>query len=197
MPPAPGIQAAIGLLATDMQYEFTGASLAVLTKADQTTIDRVNARLDELTAQASQALAADGVPQAQRRFVRIAECRYVGQGFELRAELPEGKLTLDNRKVAIDNFHTEHRQVYGHAFEDQDVELITLRVVARVPEEPVEWPALEEASSANPKEAMLYTRRTVFDDGTTHETPRYARFKLKAGHVIDGPAIVVQTDSTT
>jgi N-methylhydantoinase A len=160
-------------------------------------IDRVNAQLDELMAQAGAALEADGIGAAQRRFVRIAECRYVGQGFELRAELPGERLTLENRKVAIDNFHKEHRQVYGHAFEDQDVELITLRVVARVPEEPVIWPALTHAPSADPKEALLYARRTVFDDGSTHETPRFARFKLKAGHVIDGPAIVVQTDSTT
>jgi len=197
VPPTPGIQAAIGLLATDMQYEFTGALLTVLTKADQAALDKVNARLDELSAQASKALAADGVPASQHRFVRIAECRYVGQGFELRAEMPDGRITTETKKAVLDNFHKEHRQVYGHAFEDQDVELITLRVVARVPEEPVKWPALSSSSGSDPKEAMLYSRRTVFDDGTTHDTPRYARAKLKAGHVIDGPAIVVQTDSTT
>jgi N-methylhydantoinase A len=66
-----------------------------------------------------------------------------------------------------------------------------------VPEEPVAWPPLGQSASTDPREAWLYARRTVFDDGTTHETPRFARFKLKAGHVIDGPAIVVQTDSTT
>ncbi len=197
VPPAPGIQAAIGFLATDMQYEFTGASLCVLTKADQTALDRVNKRLDELTTQASAALEADDVPAAQHRFVRIAECRYVGQGFELRAEMPAARLTLESRKTVLDNFHKEHRQVYGHAFEDQEVELITLRVVARVPEEPVVWPTLGTAANADPKGAWLYARRTIFDDGTTHETPRFARGKLLAGHIIDGPAIVVQTDSTT
>ncbi|MGD9538726.1 MAG: hydantoinase/oxoprolinase family protein [Alphaproteobacteria bacterium] len=197
VPPAPGIHAAIGLLATDMQYEFTRSSLAVLTQADQAALDRINGRLDELMAQANAALEADGVPAAQRHFTRIAECRYVGQGFELRAALPAETLTLDNRKVVIDNFHKEHRQVYGHAFEEQDVELITLRVVARVPEEPVAWPRLPDANGADPEEAVLFTRRTVFDDGAAHETPRYARAKLKAGQTIDGPAVVVQTDSTT
>ena len=196
VPPAPGIQAAIGLLATDMQYEFAGASLSVLTKADQAGLDRVNKRLDELTAQAGAALEADGVPKALQRFVRIAECRYVGQGFELRAEMPAERLTLESRNIVLGNFHKEHRQVYGHAFEDQDVELITLRVVARVPEEPVVWPTLGSSADADPKNAWLYARRTIFDDGTTHETPRFARTKLLAGHVIDGPAIVVQTEST-
>ena len=44
---------------------------------------------------------------------------------------------------------------------------------------------------------MLYRRATTFDDGRTYETPRFDRSKLKAGQHIDGPAIVIQTDSTT
>lgn len=197
VPPAPGIQAAIGLLATDRQYEFAGAALTVLSTADQAALDRVNARMAELTAQASARLVADGVPSAQHHCVRIGECRYVGQGFELRAELPAGELTLANRQAMLDNFHQEHRQLYGHAFEDQNVELITLRVIARVPEDPITWPTLADAADANPTAAWLYSRRTVFDDGAAHETPRYARNRLRAGHIIEGPAIVVQIDSTT
>ena len=51
--------------------------------------------------------------------------------------------------------------------------------------------------SRNPEDAMLYRRATTFDDGQTYETPRFDRGKLKAGQHIDGPAIVIQTDSTT
>jgi N-methylhydantoinase A len=44
---------------------------------------------------------------------------------------------------------------------------------------------------------VLYVRPTTFDDGQTVETPRYDRTKLKAEQTVDGPAIIIQTDSTT
>ena len=44
---------------------------------------------------------------------------------------------------------------------------------------------------------MLYSRPTTFDDGATVETPRYDRGRLKAGHRVAGPAILIQHNSTT
>lgn len=43
----------------------------------------------------------------------------------------------------------------------------------------------------------MYERPTVFDDKKTYATPRYDRKRLKAGHELAGPAIIVQHDSTT
>ncbi len=197
VPPAPGINAAIGLLATEVQYEFTRSVLVLLTALDGAGLESLNARLDELVAEAQAALAADDVPPEHQSFVQVAECRYLGQGFELRAEMPEGSLTAKNCHVVIDNFHRQHTLDYGHAFEETPVEAITLRVIARAKTEPVGWPPLESGSGRNPQAARLYARPTTFDDGHTVETPRYDRAKLQAGHAIDGPAIVVQHDSTT
>ena len=197
VPPAPGINAAIGLLATDVQYEFTGSVLVLLTAIDGAGLESLNARLEELVAEAQAALAADGVPAEHQAFVRVAECRYLGQGFELRAEMPEGPLTAENCHVVIDNFHRQHTLDYGHAFEETPVEAITLRVIARAKTEPVGWPSLERGSGRNPQAAWLYARPTTYDDGQTVETPRFDRAKLQAGQAIDGPAIVVQHDSTT
>jgi N-methylhydantoinase A len=45
--------------------------------------------------------------------------------------------------------------------------------------------------------ALMFVRRTTFDDGATYDTPRYDRSRLLAGNTLDGPAIVVQRDSTT
>ena len=63
------------------------------------------------------------------RFTTLAECRYVGQGFELRAAMPDGPLDESNVHSVIKSFFDVHKQAYGHAFEDQLVEIITLRVV--------------------------------------------------------------------
>ena len=63
--------------------------------------------------------------------------------------------------------------------------------------DPLKWPALETANGAGVEDAFLYTRQTTFDSGDTVDTPRYDRDKLKAGHTLDGPAVVIQHNSTT
>ncbi|MCZ6846551.1 MAG: hydantoinase/oxoprolinase family protein [Alphaproteobacteria bacterium] len=197
VPPAPGINAAIGLLVTDMQYEFTRSVLAILNTADQAAIDNINTHIEELEQLCRDSLIADGVPVEKQRIQKIAECRYQGQGFELRADMPDDPLTVENKKEVMDNFHNLHRQDYSYAFDDGIVEVMTLRVIGSAAVEPLQWPALAKANGHSVEDALLYTRPTTFDNGETHDTPRYDRGKLLAGHVLAGPAIVVQHNSTT
>jgi N-methylhydantoinase A len=146
---------------------------------------------------ADRQLEADGIPASQRRFRQVAECRYVGQGFELRADMPDGPLDKGTAAAVVDDFYRVHRQVYGHAFRDQLCEMVTLRVVAVVAVAPLEAPRLAHGGRRNPAEAELYRRRTVFDNGEAIETPRYERSRLLADDTIDGPALAVQHNSTT
>ena len=125
------------------------------------------------------------------------ECRYLGQGFELRAEMPEGPLTQDNKQDVIDSFFNVHRDTYGHAFRDQITEGVTLRVIASAEVEQLRLPNLDAGGRANPDDALLYTKDTVFDDGASTPTPRYDRDKFLAGDTISGPAIISQHNSTT
>ena len=197
VPPAPGINAATGLLATDMQYEFTRSALITISTAEQSDFDLLNRELDELAVLAGAALDADDVAPEARKFTRIAECRYQGQGFELRAELPAEAVDAGNKQVLIDNFHESHRRDYGHSFDDQNVEIITLRVIASAATARLNWPKLAVGTGQNPKDAVMYSRPTTFDGGETLETPRYDRGKLAAGQTVSGPAIIIQHDSTT
>ena len=197
VPPAPGITAAMGLLVTDMQYEFTRSVLGILNDADQKLLDNINVHVEKLEQQCRDRLIADGVPPERHRFVKIAECRYQGQGFELRADMPVGPLTQGNKDEVIQNFHAQHRQDYGYVFEDSPVEVVTLRVIGVADVESLEWPTLKQANETSVDGAFLYTRSTTFDDAQTLETPRYDRDKLLAGHEVPGPAIIIQHNSTT
>ena len=196
-PVHPGITAATGLLVTDLQYEYTQSTLIVLDKASGEEFSRVNAVLDDLKARANRQLDADGIPAGQRRFRQVAECRYVGQGFELRAEIPEGPLNETSAKAVIDHFYDVHRQVYGHAFRDQSCEMVTVRLIATVAVDTLTLPKLEKGGRRNPEDAVMYTRRTVFDDGSSLDTPRYQRGKLLADDTVEGPALIIQHNSTT
>ncbi|MEO0363191.1 MAG: hydantoinase/oxoprolinase family protein, partial [Pseudomonadota bacterium] len=196
-PLQPGITAAMGLLVTDLQYEYTQSVLVTLDDADQAALDKVNVIADALAAEASAQLADDGIPEDARRFRRVMECRYLGQGFELRAEMPDGPLTMDNKQAVIDAFFDVHKETYGHAFRDQITEGVTLRLVASADVEQLRLPDLAHGGRENPAEALLYERNTVFDDGAAAATPRYNRDALLAEDRIAGPAIVTQHNSTT
>ena len=193
----PGITAAMGLLLTELQYEYTRSVLVVADKATSADLEHANQILADLQAEARAQLEADGVPAEKHKFSAVAECRYVGQGFELRAAMPEGPLTAENIGFVIKSFYDAHKQVYGHAFEDQSVEIITLRVVGSSATETLKLPDLPKGGRVNPSEAKLYVRETVFDDGAAHPTPRFARQKLLAEDRVEGPALIVQHNSTT
>ena len=196
-PIQPGITAAMGLLVTDLQYEYTRSVLQTLDDADDDAIKRINTIVDELTADANSQLEADGIEPAARRFKKIMECRYLGQGFELRADMPDGALTQKNKQDVIESFFDAHKEAYGHAFRDQITEGVTIRVVASAEVDQLTLPELAQGGRANPSEALMYSLDTIFDDGKPTPTPRYDRSKMLKDDTVEGPAIVTQHNSTT
>jgi N-methylhydantoinase A len=197
VPVAPGITAAMGLLQTDMQYEHVRSLIVSLNHADQAGIQRINALIDDLMGRCRRDLEKDGVPRERQKFQKLAECRYHGQGFELRANLPDGPVTTANVTEVIASFHQQHRLDYGYHFDEGEVELITVRVIGREDVTPLKVARIEKANGRGIAEALLYSRPTTFDDGATVDTPRYDRGRLRAGHRVPGPAIVIQHNATT
>ena len=196
VPVAPGITAAMGLLETDMQYEHVRSFITSLTNVDEAAVERLNALVEELVGHCRRDLENDGVPPERQSFQRVAECRYHGQGFELRAEIPEGRLGAGDVGRIVESFYAQHRLDYGYAFDDTEVELITVRVIGTDKIEPLRLRPLERANGASYESALLYSRQTTFDDGTTADTPRYDRGQLRAGHRVAGPAVLIQHNST-
>ena len=197
VPVAPGITAAMGLLGTNLQYEHIRSIITNLYTADQPALDRVNTVIDELIDAGKADLDLDAVPAKDRKYDVIAEVRYHGQGFELRVPIPGGKLTLANKDKVVQAFHKAHTADYGYAFDDSLVELYNIRIIATAKVRHLELPKIAKGAKDDAKRAFLYERETVFDDGSTHKTPRLDRGKLGAGTLVDGPAIIIQHNSTT
>jgi len=196
VPVAPGITAAMGLLHTDMQYEHARSLITSLSHVETAKVGQINELLNELVGLCRQDLENDGVPGDRQTFQRIAECRYHGQGFELRSMIPDGDVTMDNVAKIIAGFHEQHRLDYGYAFDDGDVELITIRVIGTDKVTPLQLARLEQANGSGIDAAFLYERKTTFDSGEVLDTPRYDRTLLRAGHAVPGPAVVTQHNST-
>ena len=197
VPVAPGITAAVGLLKTDLQYEHTEAGILILNSAVDADLARINGHVEKLRQSVQQELDADGIARAAQDLKIIAECRYQGQGFELRADFPEGPLTQENKQIIIDSFHDAHERDYGYAYRTAEVELITLRVIGSASVRRIEIPKVQPSDGSPIDRALMFTRPTTFDCGRTLDTPRYDRTKLLAGDVVPGPAILVQHNATT
>lgn len=197
VPVAPGITAAVGLLKTDLQYEHTEAVIVELMKADPGDYARINAAVASLRERVQVELDSDGIPRDQQKISVIAECRYHGQGFELRSNMPEGPVTADNRGIITDSFHDQHQQDYGYSYRSAAVELITVRTIGSASVRRIEIPTIARTDGSSIDRALMFVRPTTFDDGLTLETPRYDRTKLLAGDHVPGPALLHQHNATT
>ena len=97
-PVHPGITAAIGLLVTELQYEYTRSVLVVLDKASDDEFARVNDVLDDLTARGPAQLDADGVPRASAVSARSPSAAMSGRASNCAPRCPTGAL---DRKTSM------------------------------------------------------------------------------------------------
>jgi 5-oxoprolinase (ATP-hydrolysing)/N-methylhydantoinase A len=196
VPPHPGIAAAMGLLATDMVYEYVATTYQRLSKLDRDALEK---RFGELEAIAVAQLEEDGMAADRMVVQRIADCRYLGQGYELRVDVPAG--AIDDAWVAKvrADFHDIHEREYSRRFEDADIEIPNIRV--RGIGLMAELSSPEVAVGDESSEAALHHEGMAwFRVGGRLEqvlTRYYERPSLKAGNRLTGPAIVNQYDSTT
>ena len=194
IPPHPGITSAVGLLTADLEYHALRTAFQVKGAVDAA---RLQAQFDSMEEELSAVFARDKVPAERVKLLRQADLRYVGQGYELKVDFPEGGITDAKLDTVWRAFHDRHRAEYGHAFEASPIEIVTVKVrgVGMVDKlaEPPAW-----RGEAAPRQ--VGSGRCVFrvDDALkTFDTPHIERTSLPAGERYAGPAILLQTDTTT
>jgi N-methylhydantoinase A len=195
VPAYPGITSAVGLLTTDLKYDAVRTEFQAEGAID---LERLNRDLALMQEELARQLTADGVAAADAAFERSGDLRYVGQGYELRVPFPGGALDPAGLHQVLQRFGELHRVEYGHVFESSPIEIVNIRVsgIGRMPKIAPSRPE----GGGSLAEALAKTARCAFRrDGSLEEvmTPFYRRALLPLGQRIPGPAIVLQTDSTT
>jgi 5-oxoprolinase (ATP-hydrolysing)/N-methylhydantoinase A len=161
---------------------------------------RLAARFQELEADIRAQLMRDGFDVGQISFVRSADCRYLGQGHELRTPAPAGLVDVNFVHQLRDAFDRQHDRAYGHIYTGRDLEIVNIRVVGVGAVSRLRVKPIAQGVATPPEKAMTGRYRTVFgiDGGTKAiDTPRYARALLESGNRIEGPAVIDQMDATT
>lgn len=195
VPPHPGITSAMGLLTADLKYD------AIRTLFQQSTtydLDRINSDFAAMETELMARFSDDGVNAANATFARSGDLRYVGQGYELNVPVVDGTLDADAIADVWDKFHVIHASEHGHAFESNPIEVVNLRVTAIGKLRKLEQ--MPPTSDGCLDTAFLYKRDSVFRDGgalKVFETRVYRRDTLPVDQPFEGPAILLQKDSTT
>jgi len=196
VPSYPGVTAALGLLATDMVYEYVSTVYQRLSKLDAAALERVFEGLEE---QARAQLERDGIPSDRVLIQRVADCRYLGQGYELRVDAGAGAIDGDWAGRLRADFNDIHEREYSRRFEEADIEIPNVRVRGVGVQPALVTPEVEHGPET-PEDGLRYEGEAWFRvEGKLDKVPTryYDRASLRAGNRLLGPVIVNQYDSTT
>jgi N-methylhydantoinase A/acetone carboxylase, beta subunit len=167
IPPYPGLFSALGLLLADWRFEARKSYPRDLERDFKELENKLIERLKKVDY-----------------FIRYADVRYKGQGWELTIQVPENVNEI--RKV----FEDKHLATYGFVMSDREIEIVTIRVFAiRRRVTPKISPTF--GNENKPKEI----RKVLIEDDWVN-TEVYVREKLPKGFEIRGPAIIEEYSST-
>ncbi|WP_416840042.1 hydantoinase/oxoprolinase family protein [Haloferax sp. DFSO52] len=190
VPRTAGVLSALGLLISDILYDYSTSRVRPWNDVGPADLQ---AQFDEFAATGNDRLASEQLDAAAMQFERTVDLRYAGQAFELSVPVPDGSLTEASMATIAERFHERHRQRYGHAYPEEPIELVTIRLRARGV---VETPDLRPAETGGSVEAAVTDTREVVYDGEPTETPIYDREALPTGSSFKGPAVVSGVEST-
>jgi len=180
IPPSPGLLSAWGLLASDITVH---RSATILAPASQLRGGALEAALAPLIEEAMRAVAEEAGPDRARAEAEIqssVDARYAGQSHEIQ---------VPARGDWLEGFHRAHEVRHGFCRREEEVIVVTLRAVARIP---VEAPPRPRAAGASfPPEP-----RRVWDEGGYREGRGLGRESLPAGATLAGPAVITEPGST-
>ena len=129
VPPAPGVWSALGLLEAEMEHHLVRTFLRPLAGLEPR--DLVEA-LASLEREAESLLSAQGYGADRVEIERSADLKYQGQSFELAVPLGPAAMGIDGIGRLAEAFDKEHERTYGHKAEGDPIQIVNLRLTARV-----------------------------------------------------------------
>lgn len=191
IPPGPGVLCAYGDATTRVRDE---ASRTFVRRFEQTSDNEVRTILEELAEQAAATLDAEGVDRASQQALYQIDLRYAGQGMRLTVEMSPAEFDAGGLAEIARRFDTMHEQQFTFML-DTEHELYNLRALVQGEETAARAEELADGSG-DPADAVI-ERTSIFVEGRDQDAAIYDRARLRTGDRIEGPAIVMEMDSTT
>jgi N-methylhydantoinase A len=194
-PPAAGVASALGLLVAPARVDRV-ATVGI--RLDRDRVSVLETAFRRLEQEALAVLSDTGLELETATVRRLADGRFLGQGFELVVSLPHGPYDDSDatRRALQAAFENAYRDKFALTPPDVPVEFINIRVAVRAPVAGGDVAARDRVPGATGA-AVKGTRPAYFPErGGFTETVVYARDRLAAGDRIAGPAVVEEEGST-
>lgn len=195
VPPGPGILCAYGDATTRLRNEASKTIIVNMKNADGGKLE------EDLIALAQS--ARDGMGAGEGGDIDAAsvetryeiDIRYSGQGLVLSipADINEVRAgRFDNISAAFDDLH---EQLFTFRLTNEK-EFVNLRAITLGPPSNVELSASSQSGGGKVEDAAICDHE-IFYEGQKHQGKIYDRSKLEVGHIVLGPAVITEMDSTT
>ena len=196
VPARPGILSAFGVAIADIVKDY---SRTVMLRGDEVNRARLEEEFHGMEGLAREELRREGLPDADMVARRFLDARYVGQSFELTIDYPGftgrgggGRASLE--RYISNSFYKAHLRRFGYADRGEPVEIVSLRLKLEVEMDKPET-TVQPDGEPDPSSAKMGEADVVFSSGAA-TTPLYDREQLNSGAQIQGPALIIQMDST-
>jgi N-methylhydantoinase A len=192
IPNLPAHFSALGMLMTDVRHDYVRTYYRPLLDSD---FGELAAIYDELIGVAQATLEQEGVPEAARSYQRSMDLRYVGQEFWLQIPVSDDEVRRGDAEAIRRRFDEVHDRRFGHAAQEEPLELVNLRLTALGARPKISFPRV---GGADPSSARIGTRPIVLDDPNRPvECAVYRRELLPPGAPVGGPCVIEEYASTT
>jgi N-methylhydantoinase A len=194
-PPSAGVASALGLLVAPARVDRMAT---VGLRLDQGEIGALEAAFQRLEDEARAVIADTGLKLDVATVRRLADGRFLGQGFDLVVALPDGPYTDDEatRRRLEAAFEVAYREKFALTPPNVPVEFINIRVAVRAPVAGNDVTVPGAAPSA--AGGAIKGRRPAYfvEAGGFVDTAVYDRYRLARGERFAGPAVVEEDGST-
>ncbi|MBC7781673.1 MAG: hydantoinase/oxoprolinase family protein [Proteobacteria bacterium] len=195
-PPSAGVASALGLLAAPARIDRVATVSMTLEGGDFVALERAFIRLED---EARSVIGATGVDLTDLRVARAGDGRFIGQGFNLVFDLPDGPYDRDSKATMVQLLGTAFDRAYRKKFARTPpqvaMELVNIRVTvtASVPGSSLAPRAVQAAEvAAGPRIRPVYFPEI----GTFIDTAVHQRAALEVGFSFDGPALIEEPGTT-
>ena len=195
IPPGAGVGSAIGFLQTPFSYEALKSFYVSIENFDH---KRVNQLLGDLTSEATEFVmeASDENIHPKNLIVeRCAFMRYAGQGWEITVPLENETFDYLGIELLNNKFEKTYEEHFGRAIEGLQIEVVGWSVKVTSPRPETEKTITVDSENI----VMTDSNRVVYDPakGTEVEASVFQRENLNPGDCVMGPAIIVESQTTT
>jgi len=196
-PPSAGVASALGLLVAPARVDRVATVGIRLDRGDPATLEAAFRALED---EARAVMADTGLKLETARFQRLADGRFLGQGFDLVVALPDGPYDGRDadfaRRALARAFEAAYREKFSLTPPDVPVEFINIRVAVRAPVAGSEV-VLQGRRRRGDESAVKGRRPAYFSEARGFvETTVYDRARLAVGDRFAGPAVIEEEGST-